>query len=171
MIVAGLTYCGVCTLSLLGKLPSTGDRTALSGAGAALDSGFVQDILHWLMYRQSTTLFEEEQLLAIPVHSVNRQYQGSGAYQEAQGSQHHLDGLSAPIHHEGPLPGAFVVQGASLDGHPIQSSPETSRTEPIDLNWIGLNGRTNKVADTCYSFWVGGTLGVSHFVTLYMQVG
>lgn len=130
----------------------------------------MQDILHWLVYRQSTTLFEEEQILAIPVHSVNGPYEGSGAHHEAQGNQHHLNGLSAPVHHGGPLPGAFVVQGASLDGNPIQSSPETSRTEPIDLNWIGLNGRTNKVADTCYSFWVGGTLGVSHFLTLYMQV-
>ena len=153
----------------MGKLPSTGDRTALPGAGATLDSGFVQDILHWLVYRQSTTLFEEEQLLAIPVHSVNGQYEGSGAYHEAQGNQVDLNGLSPLIDHEGPLPGAFVVQGASLDGNPIQSSPETARTEPIDLNWIGLNGRTNKVADTCYSFWVGGTLGVSHSVTLYMQ--
>lgn len=26
----------------------------------------------------------------------------------------------------------------------------------------GFNGRVNKPADTCYSFWVGGALDVSH---------
>lgn len=26
----------------------------------------------------------------------------------------------------------------------------------------GFNGRVNKLADTCYSFWVGGALDVFH---------
>lgn len=30
----------------------------------------------------------------------------------------------------------------------------------------GFNGRVNKSADTCYSFWVGGALDVSSFGTL-----
>lgn len=33
-----------------------------------------------------------------------------------------------------------------------------------EMRWVGVNGRCNKVADTCYTFWVGGSLAVS---TLY----
>lgn len=29
------------------------------------------------------------------------------------------------------------------------------------VQWAGFNGRANKVADTCYAFWVGGSLSVS----------
>lgn len=32
----------------------------------------------------------------------------------------------------------------------------------FDLNWTGYNGRCNKIADTCYAFWVGASLDVSH---------
>lgn len=28
------------------------------------------------------------------------------------------------------------------------------------LQWAGFNGRCNKVADTCYAWWVGGSLSV-----------
>ncbi|KAL8967192.1 MAG: hypothetical protein Q9183_003030 [Haloplaca sp. 2 TL-2023] len=32
--------------------------------------------------------------------------------------------------------------------------------EPLaeDLSWAGMTGRCNKVADTCYAFWAGGSL-------------
>ena len=32
--------------------------------------------------------------------------------------------------------------------------------DPSELPWIGMNGRTNKLADTCYSWWGTGTLAV-----------
>jgi geranylgeranyl transferase type-1 subunit beta len=32
--------------------------------------------------------------------------------------------------------------------------------------WGGFNGRCNKLADTCYSFWVGASLDVSAFVLI-----
>jgi geranylgeranyl transferase type-1 subunit beta len=35
---------------------------------------------------------------------------------------------------------------------------------PKDSEKGGFNGRVNKPPDTCYSFWVGGTLHVSPFV-------
>lgn len=30
-----------------------------------------------------------------------------------------------------------------------------------ELQWAGFNGRPNKIADTCYSWWVCGSLAVS----------
>lgn len=30
-----------------------------------------------------------------------------------------------------------------------------------ETSCVGFNGRCNKVADTCYCWWVGGTLSVS----------
>lgn len=39
--------------------------------------------------------------------------------------------------------------------------PSLSQRPCEVLHWAGFNGRSNKIADTCYSFWVTGTLGVS----------
>lgn len=58
------------------------------------------------------------------------------------------------------------------------TSPETAvETEPVPVRiqnlppitpseerWAGFNGRLNKIADTCYSFWVIGTLDVRALV-------
>ena len=44
---------------------------------------------------------------------------------------------------------------------PPRFSNASVETPSHDLQWAGFNGRCNKVADTCYAFWVGGTLGVS----------
>jgi geranylgeranyl transferase type-1 subunit beta len=30
----------------------------------------------------------------------------------------------------------------------------------FSLEWTGFNGRCNKIADTCYAFWVHGSLSV-----------
>ena len=62
------------------------------------------------------------------------------------------------------FPPRFHVQGAYpvsiADASLSNASIETSSH---DLQWAGFNGRCNKVADTCYAFWVGGTLGVSDY--------
>ena len=52
--------------------------------------------------------------------------------------------------------GGFPVtaEAASQADKPLEQIPE------CDRQWVGVNGRCNKVADTCYTFWVGGTLGV-----------
>ncbi|OJD13721.1 hypothetical protein AJ78_05853 [Emergomyces pasteurianus Ep9510] len=38
--------------------------------------------------------------------------------------------------------------------------PSPSLQSCEGLHWAGFNGRLNKIADTCYSFWVTGTLGI-----------
>lgn len=39
-------------------------------------------------------------------------------------------------------------------------SYETRPSQSTDLAWTGYNGRCNKIADTCYAFWVGASLNV-----------
>lgn len=50
-----------------------------------------------------------------------------------------------------------AVPGLATDRHPdALTVPDLQ-----ELQWAGFNGRCNKVADTCYSWWVGGSLAVS----------
>lgn len=56
--------------------------------------------------------------------------------------------------------GAYPAKGeavAALEQSLIDVSAE-------EMRWVGVNGRCNKVADTCYTFWVGGSLAVSTFL-------
>ena len=39
--------------------------------------------------------------------------------------------------------------------------PSIQPPDEASLQWAGFNGRCNKAADTCYSFWNTGTLAVS----------
>ena len=41
----------------------------------------------------------------------------------------------------------------------------------FDTQCIGMNGRTNKVADTCYAFWAGGSLHILAQPSLYDHNG
>ena len=61
------------------------------------------------------------------------------------------------------FPPTFHVLGgfsASMDAA-THTNPPSVEVSEYDRQWVGVNGRCNKVADTCYTFWVGGTLGVS----------
>lgn len=42
----------------------------------------------------------------------------------------------------------------------VKSLPDLPPPNTDSLAWAGFNGRCNKIADTCYCFWVTGALGV-----------
>lgn len=46
-------------------------------------------------------------------------------------------------------------------GEQVGKLPEFVPLDESSRKWAGFNGRLNKLADTCYCFWVTGTLGVS----------
>jgi geranylgeranyl transferase type-1 subunit beta len=52
-----------------------------------------------------------------------------------------------------------ATEGASLDDR-VQGLPNVESLEADTISCAGFNGRCNKFADTCYSFWNGATLMV-----------
>ena len=59
---------------------------------------------------------------------------------------------------------------------PAYQSPELTLHSPFDFTpsfpaCAGMNGRTNKVADTCYAFWAGASLHILAQPTLYDHSG
>ena len=101
---------------------------------------FVENMTRWLVARQTLMLQEDGEDLNVDADSADPLPAPVAANE-----------LFRPTFH---LTGAFPVSFA----HISQPLPEVSLYE---RQWVGVNGRCNKVADTCYSFWVGGTLGVS----------
>lgn len=43
----------------------------------------------------------------------------------------------------------------------VEDLPPIEPPTEESLHWAGFNGRSNKIADTCYSFWNTATLAVS----------
>ncbi|KAK2788325.1 hypothetical protein FQN53_003859 [Emmonsiellopsis sp. PD_33] len=121
---AGLTYCGIASLSFLGHMPPP--ESFASSTLAPATSRF-EDLVRWLVWHQTTLIKEKSQ-----------------------------DGPE----NEDNCSGALDQQ--SIDER-ISSLPDicpATQRPCEDFHWAGFNGRTNKVADTCYSFWVTGTLGI-----------
>jgi hypothetical protein len=48
----------------------------------------------------------------------------------------------------------------SPDGEPRVWSPLPLSARPAQIQYVGFNGRPNKVVDTCYSFWNLGAIEV-----------
>ena len=135
---AGYTYNGVGALKLLGKLP----RGPIDSSGdGKISADFVENVTRWLVSRQTLMLHEGDEFTV---------------------ADEEPPALTPKV-----FPPTFHVQGAFpvsvADSSITNASVEVS---PHDLQWAGFNGRCNKVADTCYAFWVGGTLGVSTCVML-----
>lgn len=69
------------------------------------------------------------------------------------------------------------MQSQSLQS-PVDENCEPDLPIPVDphfdslsVQYTGMNGRANKIADTCYAFWVGGALDVSTFYRLKAAEG
>lgn len=105
---AGLTYCALSTMSLLGRLhPNTGGISSHD------------NLIRWLVSRQ------------VPFK--------------------HQDGCNEEDY-EDP-----VIESTADGEHERKKTELEADGIPI---WAGFNGRCNKRSDTCYSFWVGGSLDV-----------
>jgi len=55
-----------------------------------------------------------------------------------------------------------AVEALRLKGK-VEALPPIETPTEESLQWAGFNGRSNKAADTCYSFWNTATLAVSYF--------
>ena len=131
---AGETYCGVGALRLLGRLTSQDPSQETS---LIIQRGFTESVTRWLVQRQTTFLREDEDDSDIEETTAERPEEVTVA-------------LSA----------GFQVRRAYLPDPEELHERDTVEPNANDLLHAGFNGRCNKVADTCYSWWVGGTLSV-----------
>ena len=133
---AGWTYCSVGALSLLNKLPSIHQHGNVEGPKQnTQDRPLPQQLLHWLISRQTSVLQEDGE------YEISDEDATDPASSEAPDALHVQ---------------TVVVPPSDISGSGTPSLEPT----PDELLWAGFNGRCNKVADTCYSFWAGGTLAV-----------
>ncbi|KAL8999298.1 MAG: hypothetical protein Q9169_001843 [Polycauliona sp. 2 TL-2023] len=133
-IAAGWTYCAIAALSLLARLPSQVQTSRPAQVWPSEDSAL--RMLGWLVNLQTCLLQEEDVTLSDTTEAM---------------AQLDIDNVAQQTR----------VEAAQLmpAGDPI-TNVVAAGTLPEELSWAGLTGRCNKVADTCYSFWAGGSLMV-----------
>ena len=120
-------------LSFLEKTGKGGNQTTiLSPQSQRFDS-----LLRWLLSRQTHELGEDD---------------GDEAADANGHSEAGAEASAAP-------PGLETKKSASINEQ-IEDLPDIPPFTPTSLTCTGFNGRLNKIADTCYCFWVTGALGV-----------
>ncbi|KUL83654.1 hypothetical protein ZTR_11047 [Talaromyces verruculosus] len=97
-----------------------------------------QSLLGWLVSRQTTDLGEEEE-------------------------DEEADAEEKP--ESEPRSAQDKADATNLDEQ-IEKLPDFMPFDEGSLKWAGFNGRLNKLADTCYCFWVTGTLGIMDKIPL-----
>ncbi|KAI5289660.1 hypothetical protein KEM54_003474 [Ascosphaera aggregata] len=145
-LLAGLTYCAIGALHFLNKLtPKPEGKSAVTDTFVTLpeDSQRFEHLIEWLGNRQTTVLEESED-------SRN----GSESEEPATiAEERTCDSRSQAC-----------AQSSNWDDR-IRSLPylsPSSKSDQEDLKWAGFNGRQNKIADTCYCFWVTASLTMLH---------
>ena len=131
---AGWTYCALGAMSFLGKREDLIMKGGPSNVWPSEESN--RRLLSWLVSLQTSVIQEED--------------------------------VSAPDQMEGqPMPDTDTNCEERASEKATVLSPEDTVSdvlgaEPLaeDLSWAGMTGRCNKVADTCYAFWAGGSLMV-----------
>ncbi|KAL1958797.1 hypothetical protein VTO42DRAFT_3916 [Malbranchea cinnamomea] len=132
---AGLTYCALGTLSFLGLIPTEPGNT---GPPSTSPISRANDLVGWLASRQTNQL-----------HDIDGDEEEEEEHSDAQNK---------------PPPESAPTNSSSLPLEELIASlpalPETSQLPHDIVSCAGFNGRLNKTADTCYSFWVSGSLAI-----------
>lgn len=141
---AGYTFCSLGALALVGRLNTTALRKPDGHDVNALTApSDPEGVLGWLVSRQTE--------LTDPDAGLDTEFQTA----EAAPDKQHAEGMHV-----------------SRDTKPPRQDPDASTGATMfDLlvDGAGMNGRTNKVADTCYAFWVGASLHIMEMPSLCDQ--
>lgn len=131
---AGFTYCAIGALSNINRLPSPpyAPVPTSSSPKAALNNPTL--LIKWLVSRQTATISEEDEL-------------------DTYGDETDTPETCHDAH-------SFVYQDKFVSKQG-EMNYEGRPSVHFSLEWTGFNGRCNKIADTCYAFWVHGSLCVS----------
>lgn len=127
---AGFTSCAIAALYFVDRLPLPHGQ-APDGRIRGVTN--LDNTLHWLASRQTATLEEDDS-----IDTFDDETDTANTCHDAH---------------------SFVKVGGfstvSMDTT-IGSKPKV----PFDLAWVGMNGRCNKIADTCYAYWVSSPLQI-----------
>lgn len=127
---AGFASCAICSLYLLDRLPLSASQ-APDNRPRGLSN--LPMTLKWLAARQTLTLDEEDAF-----DTLADETDSSATCHDAH---------------------AFV----KTNSYPSSTGRQAYDTQPtshFELQWVGLNGRCNKIGDTCYAYWVCAPLKV-----------
>lgn len=128
---AGYTYCAISALFFLDRLPPAKSHADYLLADSDLH---LEDTVRWLVYRQTLVIQDDE--------------------------EYSVSGRDSPT--DVRLPELLRAHDAAdVPTAVVHAPPVVLHFSDEELQWAGLNGRCNKPADTCYSFWAGGALAVS----------
>jgi geranylgeranyl transferase type-1 subunit beta len=133
---AGFTYCAIGALSNINRLP-TPPYSALPKPPSPNDSLTNPSLLiKWLVSRQTATICEDDEL---------------DTYGDETDTAETCHDAHSFVYQD-----EFVSKQGQMN---YQGRPSIN----FSLEWTGFNGRCNKIADTCYAFWVHGSLSVRYF--------
>ncbi|KAI4249495.1 MAG: hypothetical protein L6R42_008966, partial [Xanthoria sp. 1 TBL-2021] len=140
---AGWTYCAIAALSLLGRLHPPVKLRRPAQVWPSDDS--IKQMLGWLANLQTSLLQEEDLSMSDSTKAMAHLDLNNGAQQT-------------------PVEATQVM-------FPEDPLTDGVGAEPLydELQWAGLTGRCNKVADTCYTFWAGGSLTILNSIHLLDQ--
>ncbi|KAL8808352.1 MAG: hypothetical protein Q9182_000172 [Xanthomendoza sp. 2 TL-2023] len=130
-------------MSLLGRLPTSIESSGLIYTWPSQDS--MERMVAWLVGLQTSVLQEEDLPDSTSTEAI----------------------AQVNLNHEAPQTTVEAAQVVS----PKDPLADRVGAEPLEdeTQWAGLTGRCNKVADTCYTFWAGGSLDILNSLHLLDQ--
>ncbi|KAI1907050.1 geranylgeranyl transferase type-1 subunit beta [Ophidiomyces ophidiicola] len=139
---AGLTYCGLGALHFLDHPEENLDNRCYTSS-RVIDAGELGDekfesLVRWLVFRQTNLLYDDNET----------------------DDDDHVDDVKQPVKSFSP------DESTDEQIHLLPFLPEASQWPIEQQSYAGFNGRTNKISDTCYCFWVTGSLALLHRVNV-----
>lgn len=138
---AGYTFCSLGALAFVGRLNPDGHASEAPVTAPTNP----QDVLSWLVYRQTE--------LTDPDASIDSEFSGAPRSEEPPNPE------AAHIKH--------AQKNATLAEHQTAANSVGVSIFDLLVDGAGMSGRTNKVADTCYGFWVCASLHIMKQPKLY----
>lgn len=124
----GFTCCAIAALDFVGRLPLPPGQKP---DGLVRGVSDLQGTLKWLASRQTATLDTDDS-----IDTLNDETDTSETCHDAH---------------------SFVKLGSYISPQ-AETTMKLQSSAHFELQWVGINGRVNKVADTCYAYWVSAPL-------------
>jgi geranylgeranyl transferase type-1 subunit beta len=127
---AGFTSCAIAALSFVDRLPLPPGEVPDNRIRGVTD---LKNTLHWLASRQTATLEDDD---------------STDTYGDETDTANTCHDAHSFVH----VNADHTVSMTNTIGSQLKV--------PFDLTWVGMNGRCNKIADTCYAYWVSSPLQI-----------